>query len=1335
MYHLGGIDLDLRTDPVVQCFAPAAAPNHIGLLVNYLALDARSIATVVETILADYDGIARPTTVDGGAEVFRTYAETGGEADAVAPAPVAPPKLPPARAGGDGPDETVPARFVRRCFTLNSEEYRRLRRRAADSRVTPNALIFEAFAHALYSIGAGEVFAVSIPRTHRPSYAPRDREVLGNFTRLFLCDIDYATHRPGSAAAFGHVQDRLRAIVGAAGDGTGGIAAARSRHRDGYPVVFTSTLGLGARQGYSLRGVASLTRTPGVLLDCQVEDHEGGVRIGWDIPDNTLAPTPTAVAFAAFERYVRAFLETAPIAPDPAPTQPDIGPGTGDIEPVHAVPRGFGESTADADLFRGSAAGDDPRDTAALTLGRPATADGGPAEILWPSTVITAALRYLREEGDGDVLVEYRPLVDRWRTVSKVGEPDASALRAGHRLAAIVTGAISPHAVLGDPELSPEELLLRRPEVSAGIAELVDRVYAHARALGRRVRVVELGSRTGLAAARMFSELAPVIDSYTGVEPNPVLRAIAVERTAMTPIVHRTPVEAWMGEPFDIVLCFGSLHRTPEAGRLVRDIPTHPRGWLWLAEHQRFTAASLISAAVIDPGLVAGEPVPADRWWRFLLDHGWSPTRMTATGPGITILARPENIEDDPAATVSVAATERTSFARREAEEVSRQAPNERTDDTAVALLTELWQRYLGVRPGIEDDFFLLGGDSLAATRIYTHLRESGYERLAMVDLFNHSVLGDLAGRLGTPNTLARQPNTAQYDEPEVIDAPARYTLTPVQRAYAAGRRPGYLLSGVAAHCYFEFAAAELDLPRFRAAVTELLRRHPGLRTTVHDTQARVHPEPLEPVVGVLDDVRAAMRDQVIDLSTRPGIDIGVQPPAAPGERTLVGISMDNLLLDGASMMTALAELDHLYRGRPVTELPPIPVTFARYVQTHPALDGDADETALPELAAARDYWRSRLATLPTAPPLVSPTVLAEIERPAFARVTAAIEPDVWRRITARCRAEGVTVAALLLAGYARTLARWSRTANFCVNVTMFDRDPAVPGVEHVIGDFTSLVLIECRVEPGAGIGEQAQAVQVQLMTDLAHRAADAVWLQRELLAHHGTPGAAMFPVVFTSGLGLREIDTGGGLAFGEQVYAASQTPQTLLDFQVWEDGGGLNLSWDFVTQAITPELAAEHLAGLVSDLVAVADSAGTNDAVARSPHLETRTSVADAITAPVADLAGANGAVAMLSPEVGTSATHAIAAPAGELCARITEICAAALGRPHVDAHANFFRVGGDSVTATAVVERIQREVAPAATLRMLLAHPVLADFAAEIARAMAAAPTTEDDVEEGIL
>lgn len=1352
MHHLGGIDLDLRTDPVVQCFAPSVAPKHIGLLVNYLALDARSIATVVQTVLADYDGTARPLTVDGGAEVFRAYAETGAGVEITASTPMPPPELPLARNRADGSVEAAPVRFGRRAFVLEPEEYRRLRQRAADDGVTPNALILEAFTHALHSIGAGERFAVSIPRTHRPPYAPRDREVLGNFTRLFLCDVDYATHRPGSAAAVGHVQDRLRVIVSAEGDGTGSIAAARARHRDGYPVVFTSTLGLGARQRYSLRGVASLTRTPGVLLDCQVEDHEGGARIGWDIPDDTLAPTPMAVAFAAFERYVRAFLEPAPAAPIPTSARraavSDIMSTTGVEQPVHAVPRRTGASLTEPDGSRGDLVRDAALPSVEAFADSPAIigdAEFGQTDDHWPSAVITAALRYLREEKHSDVLEEYRPLVDRWRTVAGVGESDVSALRSGHRLAAIVTGKLSAHAVLGDPELSPEGLLLRRPEVSAGIAELTDRVYTHARALGRRVRVVELGSRTGVVAARMFAELAPVLDSYTAVEPNPVLRAMAVEHTASTPIDHRTPTEAWAGEPFDIVLCFGSLHRTPQAGGLVRRIPTHPHGWLWLAEHRQLTTESLISAAVIDPGSVTDEPLPADRWWRFLVDHGWAPIRMTAAGPGVTILARPENAA---VATDLATGTDTSSFAQQDTVGTVRRARNERfddsghlgervpgeesrglsdeqEDDTAIALLTELWQRYLGVRPGIEDDFFLLGGDSLAATRIYTHLREAGYEHLAMVDLFNHPVLGDLAHRLGTPNTTPPPNRVSRHGGPPDGEEPTHYALTPVQRAYAAGRRPGYLLGGVAAHCYFEFAATELDLPRFRTAVTELARRHPGLRTTVDGTSATVHPEPLEPMVRVLDDVRAEMRDQVIDLSTRPGIDIGVQLPTTPGDPTLIGIGMDNLLLDGASMMTALAELDHLYRGGPVTELPPIPVTFAHYVRTHPVLDGDADETALPELATARDYWRARLATLPPAPRLVAPTVLAEIERPTFARAGAAIEPAMWQRITTRCRAEGVTVAALLLAAYARTLARWSGTTHFCVNVTMFDRDPAIPGVEHVIGDFTSLVLLECRVEPGVGIHGQARAVQDRLMTDLTHRAADAVWLQRELLAYHGTPGAAMFPVVFTSGLGLREIDTGGGLAFGEQVHAASQTPQTLLDFQVWEDGGGLNLSWDFVTQAIAPELAEKQLAGLVADIVASADPTGADHTAARASYS----------TAEVANTGAVPGPLAVSEENTTGAPSSRLAEPEQQLRTRIIEICASALGRPDLDAGANFFRMGGDSVTATAVVERIQREVTPTATLRMLLAHPVLADFATEIARATAAASTTEDDVEEGIL
>lgn len=490
------------------------------------------------------------------------------------------------------------------------------------------------------------------------------------------------------------------------------------------------------------------------------------------------------------------------------------------------------------------------------------------------------------------------------------------------------------------------------------------------------------------------------------------------------------------------------------------------------------------------------------------------------------------------------------------------------------------------------------------------------------------------------------------------------------------------ILGGVAAHCYFEFELADFDRPRFDSAARQLVARHAGLRTTVSPAGtdaassgevAVVHTAPIEPVVRDHDDVRAAMRDQIIDLTARPGIDFGVQTRG--DGRTVVGISMDNTMLDGASMMIALSELDHLYRGETVDQLPPLETSFAHYVWNHPELLPDADEAVLPRLAASRDYWRARLPSLPPAPKLADMSLLFEIEEPRFERATATIPAVDWSQVTRSCRAEGVTVASFLLANYARVLSRWSGTDHFCINVTLFDRDPDVVGIENVVGDFTSLVLLECRVDEPASIWESVRALQRQLMTDLPHRGADAVWLQRELLRFHGNPTAALFPVVFTSGLGLVDASARAAVRFAEPVFAASQTPQTVLDFQVWESAGALKLSWDFVSQAVSPATARTQLESLVDGITGVAT---------RSRRIEHK---------------------------LGEGASN------DELLQRVSRICASALGQPRVEPHDNFFQLGGDSVSATKVVEQIGRELSASATLRLLFANPVIGDFAAKIA------------------
>ncbi|SOJ57555.1 Phenyloxazoline synthase MbtB [Mycobacterium simulans] len=1242
MRHMADAPFDPRAVPVIQCFAPADSSRYVGLLLNYLSLDARSLATVIATIVADYQQTPRLRPVEPSADVFARFViESQGNEQGFSE--VSPPPAMPL--SGQRVDPTARLGFARSSFTLADDAFRGLRDRASRLHVTATALIFEAFADALHSIGAGDRFAVVVPASHRPSYAPADREVLGNFTRLALCNTDYGLVRPGSPEAVTAAQEQLWGAIGIDGDATGQLAAMRSAGNAGYPVVFTSTLGLAPQGQAELSSVRTLTQTPGVWLDCQVEDDAGGARISWDVAGGVIADEPLAVAFSHFERAVRRH--------------------AGQID---ELPR-IGESD-------------------------------------WASAVLADAARLCETVR---IRPEYAELVRRWQQQPLVTGHDTA--RAAHRLADIVAGTASPRTLIGDPQLAPEALLLAEGRLQWALDDLSERIFGHSRAVGRRLRIIEVGSRTGLITQRLADMVGAVVDEYLCFEPNPVLAEIAAGRPAAT-VIRQVNSPEQLAAAADVVICCGSLHQLPEAGAALEALTVADCGWLWVAEICELTSATLASAAGLNPGLLSPGSLPAaDQWWRFIAQHGWQPVQMTQDGPGLAIIAHRQHRATSPPAAPRThaappsAALERTSIA----------------DASVVATIAEIWQRHLNIAghtvPTASDDFFLLGGDSLVATRVYADLRAAGFGRLALVDLFNYPLLGELAAHAGMPT--APQPPPAAHrtvTQPHPHDE-AEFPLTVVQHAYLAGREGGFMLGGVAAHCYFEFELSDFDHDRFDAAARQLIQHHPGLRSTVTTNVdgaepprlcALVHPAPIEPIVSDYPDVRARMRDQVIDLTTRPGIDFGVQLCAAG--RTVIGISMDNVMLDGTSMMIALAQLDHLYRGGSLDELPPLRTTFGNYVRNPPELWPGTDESELPQLAASRDYWRARLPSLPPAPQLAPTQALLDIDKPVFDRAEAVIAQDDWTRILQSCRAERVTAASFLLAHYARVLASWAGTADFCVNVTLFDRDPDVPGIEDVVGDFTSLLLLECRVDTTVSIWEQARRLQRQLITDLPHRTADAVWLQRELLRHHGQPANAVFPVVFTSGLGLADTSSGSSAGLGSLVFGLSQTPQTVLDFQMWENAGSLSLSWDFVTQAIAPEVARRNLDTMLD---AMLDA--TLSRVDSSAH----------------------------------SAQHD--APAtDELVQRVSMICAAALGLPRVEPGQNFFQLGGDSVAATKVVEQINREVTPTATMRLLFENPVIGDFSEKLGKLgklekleklgklgelRTAVPAEDADIEEGVL
>lgn len=60
-----------------------------------------------------------------------------------------------------------------------------------------------------------------------------------------------------------------------------------------------------------------------------------------------------------------------------------------------------------------------------------------------------------------------------------------------------------------------------------------------------------------------------------------------------------------------------------------------------------------------------------------------------------------------------------------------------------------------------------------------------------------------------------------------------------------------------------------------------------------------------------------------------------------------------------------------------------------------------------------------------------------------------------------KLRKKHATPAMLLLSAYAIVLERWAKTKHFLINIPLFNRKTEYEGLEDVVADFTTLLLLE----------------------------------------------------------------------------------------------------------------------------------------------------------------------------------------------------------------------------------------------------------------------------------
>ncbi|MCE7009273.1 amino acid adenylation domain-containing protein [Kibdelosporangium philippinense] len=509
-----------------------------------------------------------------------------------------------------------------------------------------------------------------------------------------------------------------------------------------------------------------------------------------------------------------------------------------------------------------------------------------------------------------------------------------------------------------------------------------------------------------------------------------------------------------------------------------------------------------------------------------------------------------------------------------------RLAPSTPTE----AVLLPIWQDVLGVEQiGVADNFFRLGGHSLLAVRLVNRISQHVGKPVPLRAVLEFPTVARLSAHIDEDSAARPQVDPLWTDPGNAFEP---FPLTDIQQAYWLGRGGHFDLGNIGTHSYIEMPAQDLDITRYQRAWNRLIQRHPMLRMVLTpDGRQRILPEVGEYVLRVHDGqdrmkIRERMSHQVFSGYEWPLFEVCVsrESPA----RSYVHISIDAFSLDAASFLQLFDEWMRLYEN-PDEPLPPVDITFRDYVLSAQRLRDT--EFMVP----SRTYWLDRIAEFPMAPNLPFAVDPAEITTPAFEGRRHFTTPEKWAELKQFAARLSITPSVLVIGCFAEVLARWAQSPHFALNLTLFNRIEFHEQVERIVGDFTSLTLLEVdHRQAGATLVDKFAALQRRLFADLEHRHFTGVEVQRELSRRHAT--TVTYPVVVTSTLGLGNRSGKPGPFDSDGVYTVSQTPQVWLDFQVSEIDGALSCNWDSVSGLFPDGMLDDMFAAFIELLENVPD-------------------------------------------------------------------------------------------------------------------------------------------------
>ncbi|MGV8875433.1 MAG: amino acid adenylation domain-containing protein, partial [Rhodococcus sp. (in: high G+C Gram-positive bacteria)] len=381
-------------------------------------------------------------------------------------------------------------------------------------------------------------------------------------------------------------------------------------------------------------------------------------------------------------------------------------------------------------------------------------------------------------------------------------------------------------------------------------------------------------------------------------------------------------------------------------------------------------------------------------------------------------------------------------------------------DGTAVRTLAQevilgIFSDTMGIEnPAVDANFFVLGGDSLAATRAATRISAALGIGVPVRTIFESPTAALLASAIESldenytplPALLHRG------------DARSYSGLAPAERRIWLQNR--YDPASAAYNIAFEVPLpADLDVGVLRAAIADVLERHTPLRTVYPSTGDGPVTVVVDPqiVLSTLDDAHASVGAQ-----TQHGFDLTVEAPLRlvlterRGERVLTVVA-HHIALDGLSLRPLARDIEIALLARmsgSTPEFGALAVDYADYrVWQRDVLDAVASDQL--------EFWRRTLAGLPEFLDLPTGTPDASHEATP---VPFSVGPDDLARLRSLAHRLGATVFVVVHAALAAVLAEASGTQDIAIGTPVSGR--ADPALDHLVGMFVGTVVLRTDVDP-----------------------------------------------------------------------------------------------------------------------------------------------------------------------------------------------------------------------------------------------------------------------------